>query len=239
MHTDPELLSLLALGEQLADDDVRAHLEACPECAAELAELQRVVTLARSVGAEAATMTLPSPDVWARIRDELDLAPEPADRPVTAPSTTLQPTPLPSTLQPNQGRVRRSPLSRLKAVLRRAPGSSPEPTARAQLTPVEATWSAASGTAEIATDEQGRRLLTVALTADLPASGVRQAWLVHRQDPTVRQTLGILDGPHGLWTIEHSIDLNEYGILDISQQVTGETEHSGHTIVRGELTLAG
>jgi hypothetical protein len=55
----------------------------------------------------------------------------------------------------------------------------------------------------------------------------------------VRQTLGILDGPHGLWTIEHSIDLEEFGILDISQQGTGETEHSGHTIVRGELTLAG
>ena len=110
-------------------------------------------------------------------------------------------------------------------------------TAHTRLTPIEASWSHASGTAELATDEQGRRLLQVALHAELPTSGVRQAWLVHRDDPAVRQTLGILDGTHGLWTVDHSIDLALYPILDISQQATGETEHSGHTIVRGELTL--
>ncbi|MET0693734.1 MAG: hypothetical protein ABWY56_07375, partial [Propionibacteriaceae bacterium] len=97
----------------------------------------------------------------------------------------------------------------------------------------------ASGTAEIATDELGRRVLTVALDADLPTSGVRQAWLVHRDDPSVRQSLGVLDGPHGLWTVEHLIDLQQYSILDISQQGTGETQHSGQTIVRGDLTLVG
>ena len=111
-------------------------------------------------------------------------------------------------------------------------------TAHAQLAPVASAWSDASGRAEIATDERGRRVLQVDLHAHLPHSGVRQAWLIHRDDSSVRQVLGILDGPHGLWTIDQSIDLDEFPILDISQQGTGETEHSGQTIVRGQLILA-
>ena len=195
MHTDPELLGLLALGEQAGTEDDLAHLQSCAECAAELAELRRVVDLGRSVSAEPA-LVAPSPQVWARIRHELAL-----DLP-TATATSRH-----------------------------------ELTAHARLAPVAASWSSATGTAELATDERGRRVLQVALHADLPTSGVRQAWLIHRDDPTVRQTLGILDGPHGLWTVAHSIDLETYSILDISQQDAGETEHSGQTIVRGELAL--
>lgn len=118
-------------------------------------------------------------------------------------------------------------------------GSGDELTAHARLTPVGPVWSDASGQAELATDDRGRRILQVALQAQLPASGVRLAWLVHRDDPGVRQVLGILDGSHGLWTVDHSIDLQEYPILDISQQNPGEVAHSGQTIVRGEFALAG
>lgn len=121
----------------------------------------------------------------------------------------------------------------------RVPVASSNLTARARLAPVEASWSHASGQAELATDDRGRRVLQVSLRADLPPSGIRQAWLIHRDDPTVRQTLGILDGAHGLWTVDHSIDLELFSILDVSQQGPGETEHSGRTIVRGELVLAG
>jgi hypothetical protein len=209
MHTDPELLGLLALGEQEGTEDDRAHLQSCPECAAELAELRRLVDLGRSVRTEPA-LVAPRPEVWARIRHELalDLTPEPlADRSDLAPVPTA------------------------------AGASGHELTAHARLAPVAASWSSASGTAELATDERGRRVLEVALHADLPTSGVRQAWLLHRDDPSLRQTLGILDGPHGLWTVAHSIDLEKYSILDISQQDPGETEHSGQTIVRGELAL--
>ena len=110
--------------------------------------------------------------------------------------------------------------------------------AHARLTPVEPTWSRVSGEAELATDDRGRRLLQVALDADLPEPGVRQAWLVHRDDPAVRQSLGMLDGRHGLWTVEHAIDLELYPILEISQQSIGSNEHSGRTIVRGELVTA-
>lgn len=220
MHTDPELLALLALGEQTGTEDDRAHAQTCPECAGQLSELKQVVTLGRSADS---ALSVPSPEVWARIHEELalDLPLEPSPpRPMSPSSATLEPVTVTSSVDGT-----------------RIAGSADELRAHAQLRPVEAFWSQASGTAELATDEHGRRLLQVALHADLPSSGVRQAWLVHRDDPTQRQTLGILDGQHGLWTVEHSIDLEKYAILDISQQGTGETEHSGRTIVRGEFTL--
>ena len=74
MHTDPELLSLLALGEQVGTDDDRFHVQTCPTCADEVSELHRLVTLARSVGTDT-ELALPSPRVWDKIREELALPP--------------------------------------------------------------------------------------------------------------------------------------------------------------------
>lgn len=231
MHTDPELLSLLALGEPVGTHEERLHAQTCPECAADLSSLQQVITLGRSVNEET-IMATPSPDVWARICHELDfdLTHEPAAEPRFADVAPAAGAPA--------HKSRRSPLAIIKNVLAGSSlDSADQLKAHAQLTPVGPNWSLASGTAEIATDRLGRRLLEVALHADLPASGVRQAWLIHRDDPTQRQTLGVLDGPHGLWTVPHSIDLEQYSILDISQQDAGQTEHSGHTLVRGQFTL--
>lgn len=47
MHTDPELLSLFALGEDAGTENDRVHARTCPECAADLSELHRVVALVR------------------------------------------------------------------------------------------------------------------------------------------------------------------------------------------------
>jgi hypothetical protein len=193
MHTEPELLTLLALGELVGTEDDRAHLVTCTECAAELAELKLLVGLVRSTSV--LTLSEPGPRVWAAVHQEIR-----SDADVRS----------------------RSPQ---------------EPTGHARLIPVQADWSQASGEAELATDGEGRRVLQVSLHADLPSSGLRQAWLVHRDDPDQRQALGVLDGRHGLWTVEHAIDLELYPFLEISQQNIGSTGHSGQTIVRGELLL--
>jgi len=245
MHADPELLALLALGESAGTEEDHAHVQICPECAGELSELHRVTALGRSLGSET-SMEAPSADVWARISDELgfDLTLEATATATPEPSVLPgHPEPAcsvdaPSSSETVAKHVRRPLLALIKEALG-GPlrGSRHELTAQAHLVPVDAIWSHASGKAAIATDEHGRRVLQVDLEADLPTSGVRQAWLIHRDDPTQRQTLGILDGPHGLWTIDHSIDLESYGILDISQQGAGEVEHSGQTIVRGDLAL--
>ena len=193
MHTDPEQLALLALGEPFATDADTEHVAACRACAGELAELRWVVQLAR--GAAALTLVEPGPQVWAAVRRELDARP---------------------------------------AEESRAPQ---EPKAHALLVALQGPWAEASGEADLSTDGNGRRLLQVSLHAGLPSSGVRQAWLVHRDDPTQRQTLGILDGGYGLWTVARAIDLEQYPILEITEQSFGSTEHSGQTIVRGELLL--
>ncbi len=216
MHSDPELLGLIALGEHVGTDDEVAHAHSCPDCAAELAELHRLAVLGRSVDSEIA-MAIPSPDVWIKIREELGFT-------------------LPLEWSANAQAFPSSPTAK---VAEAAGVSDRGLTAHAHLAPVASRWEEASGTAELATDERGRRVLQVDLHAHLPNSGVRQAWLIHRDDDKVRQTLGILDGRHGLWTIDQSIDLREFPMLDISQQRAGETEHSGQTIVRGQLILAG
>jgi hypothetical protein len=238
MHPDAELLCLFALGEDAGTEDDRAHAQTCPVCAGQVSELHRVVALGRDAGAET-RLIAPGQGVWSRIRDELALASpvQPPAQTSDAPGRLPVPRPLDNGSGSPSTQARRSLLASVKAAVTGSDGQDHELSAHAQLTPVEAVWSGASGTAELATDEYGRRLLQVALQADLPPSGVRQAWLVHRDDPSLRQTLGILDGPYGLWTVAHSIDLEQYTILDISQQGTGETGHSGHTIVRGQLTL--
>jgi len=191
MHTDPELLALLALGEEGGTEDDRAHVASCRVCTAELEELRHVVVLAREAADE--PMSDPDPRVWDSIRTEI-----------------------------------RSGAGRDRAEL----------SVRTRLHGVGDAWARASADASLATDEHGRRVLQVTLDADLPDSGLRQAWLVHRDDPRQRQTLGVLDGRHGLWTVAHAIDLSQFGILDISQQSFGSTEHSGDSIVRGELVTA-
>ena len=109
--------------------------------------------------------------------------------------------------------------------------------AHASLLPVHAAF-AATGEAEVSTDDRGRRMLQVTLRAELPAQGLRQAWLVHREEPDRRQTLGILDDTSGLWSLDRSIDLEQWAFLEISQQELGSTQHSGETLVRGELLVA-
>jgi hypothetical protein len=230
MHTDPELLSLLALGEPVGTDEDRVHVQTCPTCAGELSELRRLVALGRSVGAE---LTVPDPRVWERIRDELALPP--ALEPRVSESFPLADeaaAPTPAGTHPEQ-----SLLAVVAAALRGPVRGPAARVAHAPLAPVGAGSSPASGEAVIATDELGRRILQVVLAADPPHAGVRHAWLVHRDDPTLKQPLGILDGPYGVWTVDRSIDLEQYATVDISQQGAHQTEHSGQTLVRGQLTL--
>ena len=236
MHTDPELLSLLALGEQVGTDEDRIHAQTCPTCASELSELHRLVVLGRSAGTDT-ELTAPHPRVWARIQEGLalqqDLEPLRPASPAAAP-TSEAPTHESVSKQPRQ-----SLLAVMEAALAGPSRGSAALVAHATLAPVQAGWSDSAGEAVIATDELGRQILQVALDVELPHAGVRHAWLVHRQDETLKQTLGILDGPYGVWTVDQSIDLEQYAILDISQQGASETEHSGQTIVRGQLTLVG
>src|SRR3954454_18490818 len=72
-HLDPDVLALLALGEDVAYAEEEAHVETCPQCRAELGNLRRTATVGRT--ALGAGDLLPPPArVWTRIAEELDLS---------------------------------------------------------------------------------------------------------------------------------------------------------------------
>ena len=127
-HIDPDLLALLALGEDPAAQD-RAHLASCPECATELQQLTKVVSVSRS-GPDLRVLDSPPPGLWSRVAAEAGVDPAPgpvmAPRPVTAavtgtghlPETAASPAPGPGPVSagkpaPSQARAawwRRRPL---------------------------------------------------------------------------------------------------------------------------------
>lgn len=76
-HLSEETLALLALGEALAPPS-RDHLASCPECAAQLAPLERVVRVGR---ADPPAPEVPGPGVWAAIHAELGLSEQVAPDP--------------------------------------------------------------------------------------------------------------------------------------------------------------
>lgn len=92
-HIDDETLALLALGEDVLDDDARAHLSACARCAETVAGFTRVASTFDGADAPDA-LDAPSPAVWSRVHAELGLtavgaeldAPPPGPAPASAPA---------------------------------------------------------------------------------------------------------------------------------------------------------
>ena len=71
MHTNPEVLALLALGEQsAATQHDREHIAGCDSCRAEVDQLAHLAGVGRSVD-DHVRIEAPSPQVWERIRTEL------------------------------------------------------------------------------------------------------------------------------------------------------------------------
>ncbi|QDP95415.1 hypothetical protein FOE78_05375 [Microlunatus elymi] len=71
MHSDPDDLALLAIGEHIGPAE--AHVEQCPQCAGEFAELTRAAGLTRSAASDPQALVVPPPAVWERTVAELQL----------------------------------------------------------------------------------------------------------------------------------------------------------------------
>jgi len=74
MHTDPELLALLALGEPVGTPEDHRHLAHCDACRAELTALEEVVGVGRRTTVQD-VLVAPPPQLWQRISAELGLHP--------------------------------------------------------------------------------------------------------------------------------------------------------------------
>lgn len=238
-HLDPEQLALLALGEPVASDDDRAHLAACPACAAEVQEMAHAATVARTTMEEGA-LEQPSGDVWTRIREELSLGAEVAADPFApAARPTAEPT---RVRQPRTSRRLWMLAASLAVVV--AGGSiawavvssnlAPTPVATAELEAFPG-HPGAAGTAQIREDGDGVRELTVTLDGDSDSDDYREVWLI-RNDGEALISLGVLGASSGTFAIPSGVDLSEYDLVDISfEPVDGDPAHSGDSIVRGQL----
>jgi hypothetical protein len=242
-HSDPQILALRSLGEQVGGPETDAHLASCQRCREELASLRTLVVTASSGGP--VTLSTPPPHVWDSIAAELaDVAPEQsvADAAPEQPLADVVP------LMPSR---RWSPATWMLAaagvggivvggLATAALTSSPsQPPARVQasteLDPLPA-WDA-SGTAELTVDESGQQVLVVSVEADPSAvqDGYEEVWLIDR-DVKGMVSLGPLEGSTGSFVIPEGVDVGQFPIVDVSlEPADGEPTHSGNSIVRGTL----
>src|SRR6476660_658641 len=82
-HVSDDVLAAIALGDPDVDPADRDHVDSCPVCSEELAELVRVHGLLREeVGMRGAHRVEPGPELWERIAAEAtqDAAVEPLQR---------------------------------------------------------------------------------------------------------------------------------------------------------------
>ena len=275
-HLPPEELALFALGE----GGDTAHLDACPECSAEVAALQRVVTAGR---APAAGPELPHPpaSVWAGIHARLGLGdavrtdpfavsgpaavrqspdgsgtpqasetPDASGTPASDTATSHSPGPdrsaAPASLDAARQRRARRRLPQIlgaaaAAVVLAAAGTWGVSRILADRTQVVAAVDLAplpayseTGRAEVDQRPDGARELVVTASGS-DARGFREVWLIA---PDVQRmvSLGTMEGNEGRFTIPANLDLNEYPIVDISDEpFDGNPTHSGDSILRGVL----
>jgi len=87
-HVDPEVLALLALGEQVALPVDSEHISECEQCRREIEVLSRAAVIGRSTFDSGELFDPPS-RVWERISDQLSLSSEAATLPETLSTATV------------------------------------------------------------------------------------------------------------------------------------------------------
>jgi anti-sigma-K factor RskA len=231
-HVDPEVLALLALGEDAESLKDREHLADCAQCRGDLANLSRAAVVGRTTLDEG-ELVAPPARVWSRISAALEL---PADLLPSAPVTDL-----------DVARRRRRPWMALAAAAAAAVlvvgavttwnlTRTPPPTvlATAALDPFPG-WADAAGEAVVEREADGTRVVRLTLDAEVPADSYREVWLI-TSDATELVSLGTVRGASGTFAIPDGIDLDRYELVDISDEpYDGDPAHSGDSIVRGEL----
>lgn len=253
-HPDPESLGLAALGEQLERDE-QAHVAACEFCAVVVEQLRTVVRVARQdIGR--APLEAPGPGVWEGIHRELGLQPAQAQDPLMRPTSEqygrsgTQST-SGAFLAGSRGRRAHRPSLRHRYLLGAAavgmvtgggllwavqsllPDEASGTVAEAVLEPLDGFRG--EGTAAVVDGADGVRSLEVTSTGN-EADGYEEVWLI---TPALDRmySLGVLRDGTGSLTMPDGIDLEEFPIVDISEEpLDGDPTHSGVSVLRGSLT---
>jgi hypothetical protein len=260
MHTDPEILALVALGEREAATPTDLdHIAHCAACERELAELGHLSQVGRTIS-DHVTLETPDPLVWDRIRAQLgfsdnftsDLVPpraSPATPPVAlAASSDVARESTPERIDRPSPRRRRLLSLALAAVLALLAGIGGT-LAWQQLRPLTETvvasttlealpkWAGASGEATLEEDPAGTKVLVVSMVTPRPVDGIQQVWLIDRDQSSMLQ-VGWLTAPIERFRLPADLDISRYPIVDISvEPPDGNLQHSGDSIVRGTLDV--
>jgi anti-sigma-K factor RskA len=249
-HVDPEVVALIALGEDAGTTDDLAHLNGCAHCAQQLQAIASVVTTARQAGVPG-ELASPPAELWSRIAVQSGV---PAGHSLAAAQEGRdQHSPAGASAGKRHGRGtwRRRPLAAaiagvIAGVIIGLGGVAiahfqhQQPTthvvARFALRPLPQfpQWHTASGTAVMESGAGGLRLRVAVRAPSRP--GFFEVWLLARNGVSMI-SLGDLDRRHtGQFTLPPGVDLHNYSRVDISlQPFNGSTAHSKISVVRGTL----
>jgi len=248
-HIDPEVLALIALGEEAEGPDARAHLARCPHCAHELRALVSVVTVAQQAG-DSGALESPPPALWSRVAAHPDV--RAGQGPTMAGGHEPGPEPGGAAgLRRRRPAWRRPAAAAVVGVVagliigtggaaiihigqQQAPVIHVMGTSALRPLPQFPQWQAASGSAVMQTSPAGLRLR---VTVEAPSGpGFFEVWLLARNGVSMI-SLGDLNRRHtGEFTVPPGTDLHNYSRIDVSlQPFNGSTAHSRISVVRGAL----
>ena len=243
-HIDPERLALFALGEPGATPDESEHLADCAVCVDELAALRHAAVAGRA-SFDVGQLEAPPEAVWERIAAELSLGSTAAKGEAAEETSATAAAPAEdASAQPKRAALRIWALAASFVLLAGIGLGVWALTQRVSLTEVaEATLAAfpdhpdAEGTAIVEERSDGSLELRLRLSADAAPETVREVWLI-TADASALVSLGLIEGREQTFTIPADVDLRDYVLVDVSQEpVDGNPDHSGDSIVRGELSF--
>lgn len=244
-HLDPERLALTAAGEELTPTE-QEHIDACDDCALELAELEHTVDVARAT-ALLGPLETPPERVWERISAEVRAAA--AEAPPAAGEAGQADADAPPAAR--HARRRTSALTKLMftlaasiAMVLVAVGvwSVVRPVQVVELAAASLDafpdHPGSAGEAVVVENPDGQLEVRVELDAEDFEDGYREVWLI-KADASDLVSLGVLEGRDGVFTVPEGIDIHDFVLVDISQEPEdGDPTHSGDSVVRGELQFA-
>ncbi|HEX8510503.1 MAG TPA: anti-sigma factor [Propionibacteriaceae bacterium] len=258
MHTNPEVLALLALGENAGTRMERDHVTTCSTCSEEVSELARISDVGRTATATD-TLVTPSPEVWQRISAELGFSASTGTATATAtrpPAQGGQVTEL-AARRVSSAAPHATSAGRRFLALAVAAGLAlivgvgigigyqqwvDKPTMRviasAQLKALPA-WAGTTGTAQVMADGTGARELVLRVTPAKPVDGSLQVWLMKEtvRDPQ-RMGVAVQNGEARI-PIPPGMSLLAFPVVDVSDEPPNDQEpqrHSGNSVARGELS---
>lgn len=226
-HCDPEDLALIALGEVTSPHDME-HLQACPQCQAEMESLRHVV----AVGRDRVALTEPPARVWQGIQAELSpnvSTMEQARKKRGIPGWTLA--------------VAAAVGAILGGSVVAGVGSSDSPSeqivASAQLTPLPD--GPDPGTTATAALNRTDGTYTVTVEAsDLPGpEGFYEVWLLDEENAGLIALGSLSPGEtSATFPVPEGISLDRFRAVDISDEpLDGDPTHSTVTVLRGTLDI--